>query len=91
MPSGLSLISSSVNSTISTAVTVIVAEAGSSCPEVFFFAELLAGFGLPDAAEVVFLSLGGGFFIAPPPPQIGVYRYEVVSSWNIAFICTPSL
>ena len=55
MPSGLSLRSSSVNSSTSTALTVIVAVAGFFSTEISSFAELLSGFEFISAAEVAFL------------------------------------
>jgi hypothetical protein len=65
MPSGLSRCSFSVNSGISTAVTVIVAEPGSTCWEISLFAELAGAFESVDAAEVVLLRLESGSGMIP--------------------------
>ncbi|BBD70207.1 hypothetical protein NIES4072_65730 [Nostoc commune NIES-4072] len=58
--------SSSVNSSTSAALTVIVAELGSTCWEISSFAELAAEVESVDGAEVALLRLEGGLGMIPP-------------------------
>ncbi len=80
MPLGLSRCSSSVNSGISTAVTVIVAVAGFSSTEIFSRFWSSSGLLSLVEAEVVFLRFGGNLFISPPLAEQWVNEYQVVPS-----------
>jgi hypothetical protein len=71
MPSGLSRSSTSVNSSISAAVTVIVAKAGFYESKVSS-AELADGFELLDTVEMAFLRLEGVLAIIPPLQFISI-------------------